>query len=79
VSKNLAVLRGIALSPEDRMDVTKAICGLILEPTLGEKRPAGRQIIQNAAGIARIALLFDGDIAAIAEFRQKAADGRIID
>ncbi len=36
------------------------------EPILSKKRPAGRQIVQNVAGVARIALLFDGDIAAIA-------------
>lgn len=49
------------------------------EPTLSEKCPAGGQIIQNAAGIARVALLFDGDVAAVAKFRQKAADGWIVD
>lgn len=39
------------------------------ETAFGKKRPAGRQIVQNAAGITRVAFLFDGDITAVTEFR----------
>ncbi len=49
------------------------------KPACAKKGAAGRKVRENAAGVAWVAFLLDGDVTAVADFREQLADSDIVD